>query len=963
VVEAEDGMIVTPGCIYLSPPDKEVNLFHGFFRLTEVHKVAGGIRLPIDFFFRSLAQDWGEHSVGIILSGTGTDGTAGLKAIKGAAGMAMVQDTMQAQYSGMPQSAIDTGIVDFILPVEKMPAELIQYIKHPYVKSPQEIDGEEKQFEDYFQKIFMLIRAKTGHDFSNYKQNTIRRRIERRMAIHKIVEISNYVRYLQEDPIEVHSLFKDLLIKVTNFFRDGEAFDALRKEAIRPLLEKKPPSAPVRVWVPGCASGEEAYSIAMLFAEVMDELKQERTIQIFASDIDAEAISQARAAQYADNITADVPEERIKRFFLKDDGTYKIKKQVRQMVVFAAQNVLTDPPFTKLDLISCRNLLIYLESSLQKKLLPLFHYSLNQGGYLFLGTSETIGESHDLFFQVDKKWKIYHRRGSSLDQAAEYPPFATRLNTQATVYRDEGKKETKRLNLRDLAERITLENYAPSSVIINEAFDILYFQGQTDRYLSLPTGDPRLNILNMARMGLGYQLKNAVNQALKQNKATAIEGIHIKENDGYKKIDLVIMPLSESSEGKKLFMVFFIDKPADTLTIDTLATSKPSKTKKGHKDDAEFDPRVSMLEERLRTTREDLQSTIEELETSNEELKSANEELQSSNEESQSTNEELETSREELQSTNEELSTVNAELQNKVEELSKANDDINNILASTDIATIFFDKKLNIRRFTPAMTEVFNLIPSDVGRPITDITSKISSFDLYENAKKVLTSLQHIETHEKTGSGRWYSVRIRPYRTTENVIDGVVLSFLDITEVKKSELVAQAARVYTESIVNAVREPLVILDSNFKIVSANRAFYQSMKISPQEAEKMSIFDFGGEELKPAKLRELLQRVITDDQPFDDLEATFTLPGYGLGCGPGYGQSQNQNQSQSQNQNQRTMLLNARSIPQEIGSPQRILLAMEDITEKECVKEERGEVEGGEVEGGNVDPAEKKHGEK
>ncbi|MEW5802215.1 MAG: CheR family methyltransferase [bacterium] len=909
VMEVEDGVTIKPGIIYLGPPDKLVDLFHGRVQLIDMPKSMGGsgVHLPIDHFFRSLAKDCGERSVGIILSGTGTDGTIGLKAIKGSAGMVMTQDPGQAQYSGMPHSAISTGIVDFILPVEKMPQELLQYLKHPYVKSPQAIEAEEeKQFEDHLQKIFMIIRSRTGHDFSNYKQNTIRRRIERRMAVHKIVEIRNYVRLLHEDSDEVQNLFKDLLIKVTSFFRDADAFETLSERVIHTLLEEKRDQTAIRVWVPGCASGEEAYSLAMLFIEEMEELKKEWPVQIFASDIDKEAIDQGRAARYPDNITADVSESRLKRFFLKDDGMYKIKKQIRQMVVFAVQNVLTDPPFTKLDLISCRNLLIYMESSLQKKILPLFHYALNPDGYLFLGTSESIGESHDLFKQVDKKWKIYQHRGNGAVNVADYPPFSISMPVYREINRN-GKEKgiIRKPSLRDLIERITLKEYAPPSVIIDEDFNILYFQGSTDRYLTLPVGEPNLNILNMARLGLSHHLKNMIIKAVRQNDPVTSEGIHVKDDGEYRKIDLVVRNISDAAEIKRLFMVVFIDKP-----VESAAVCKPPKGKRGRKAE-EADPRMIALEEKLRTTREELQSTIEELETSNEELKSANEELQSSNEEAQSTNEELETSREELQSTNEELATVNTELQNKVNELSKASDDINNLLASTDIATMFLDKELRIRRFTPAMTEIFNLITGDIGRPISDITSRISSFDIAQSAKEVLRSLQHMEKQEQTENGNWFSIRIRPYRTMDNVIDGVVLSFVDITEMKKSEHVAQASKGYAESIVNAVRELLVILDEDFKIVSANQAFYRIMKTYPQRIEGASIFDFAGEQSDMQKLKGLLDKVVNDNQPFNDFEITFTGP----------------------DTNRMTLLLNARAIHQEIGKPQRILLALEDITEK------------------------------
>jgi len=822
VLQIEDNRKIKPNNVYLNPPDKNVVILNTRFHLTEPTQMHG-VNLPIDCFFKSLSEDQGEKAICIILSGTATDGTLGLKAIKGEGGMAMVQDPESAKYGGMPSSAIATGLVDYILPVEKIPEQLVKYVKQPYIERPERIETARQQFRSYVHKILASIRTSTGHDFSNYKQTTIRRRIERRMAVHQIDSIEKYDSYLHRTPAEISFLFKDLLIGVTSFFRDAEAFGALKAKVIPDLIKNKNPNIPLRIWVAGCATGEEAYSMAILFAEVMDKLKKQINIQIFASDINKEALDFARMAVYPDSISADVSSGRLDRFFVKEDNTYRIKKQVRDMVVFADQNVIKDPPFSRLDLVSCRNLLIYMESVLQKKILPLFYYTLNHQGILFLGTSESIGEFSYFFSTISSKWKIFKYKEYVVDDRTDYPrtPLYDLLPTPQGI---EEKRVPTVADIHSLAERIILENYAPACVLINEQYEIQHFMGQTDRYLSPPTGKASFNVLNMAREGLKYKLSTALHEAVKQNKTIISEGLKIKHNNILRSVDLVVRPLTESGFTQGFMLVMFEDK----------TQLEPVAGKKAAKKDS-VDPYVLSLEKELQSTKEYLQTTNEELETSNEELKSTNEELQSVNEELQSTNEELETSKEELQSTNEELITVNAELQKKVEALSDSNNDINNLLASTEVGTIFLDINLRIKRFTPAITKLFNLIQTDIGRPIGDITTNILINDLFEHAREVLETLDRQEVEAQDKKGNWYSMRMAPYRTLENVIDGVVLTFVDIGKLKQIEELNRLATVVRDS-----NDAIMIQKFDGSIVAWNKGAQLVYGWSEAEALKMDI---------------------------------------------------------------------------------------------------------------------------
>lgn len=853
ILEIKDGMKVKPNHVYLNPPSKDVTLINGALQLMDPVKT-GRIHLPIDSFFRSMAEEMGEKAICVILSGTATDGTLGLKAVKGEGGLVMVQAPNSAKYDGMPRSAIATGMVDFILSVEKIPAELAKYAKAPYIVPPKKVIVTDDQFANYIQKIFSLIRSGTGHDLSHYKHTTIRRRIERRMAIHQINKMADYVKYLQQTPPEVDILFKDMLIGVTNFFRDPEAFKVLKEQVLPALLKNKDPDALIRIWCVGCSTGEEAYSMAILFSEAMNLVKQHFNIQIFASDIDAQSIDYARLAIYPDNIAADVSQKRLYQYFIKEGNAYKVKKKIRDMIVFALHNVIKDPPFSKIDLVSCRNLLIYMDSKLQKKVLPLFHYTLNKDGILFLGTSESIGEFTDFFHPIDRKWKIFKRKDAFVTRAEDYPsmPFYHKPKLDDSVE----KKVPLEMDIQQVAEKAIFENFALPGVLINEKFEIIHFIGKTNKFLETPVGKASFNILSMAREGLRIKLSTALHNAVRQKQTTTFNSLRMKYNGEFRTVDLTVMPLTEFAVTPGYLLVMFDDKTPPV---------KPAKKKGGKTAKDESDPVIISLERELESTKDHLRATIEEMETANEELRSTNEELQSVNEELQSTNEELETSKEELQSTNEELITVNTELQNKVDELSQANSDISNLLGSTQIGTIFLDTNLNIKRFTPAVINIFNLIQTDLDRPISDITSKIKYEQINKDSQEVLDTLIVKEAEVQDTDNNWYAMRISPYRTIENIIDGVVITFVDITKIKRAEMTLRESRANQRlaAVVKDSNDAITVQDFEGNITEWNKGAVKMYGYSEDEALKMNIRDLVPEDKRKEALA-LIKKIQKED---------------------------------------------------------------------------------------------------
>ncbi len=786
VFEVEDGMTVQPNCAYIIPPNRDMAFLSGTLQLMEP-SAPRGQRLPIDFFFRSLAQDQHERAIGIVLSGTGSDGTLGVRSIKGEGGMVMAQNPESTEFDGMPRSAINTGLVDYELPPAEMPAQLIAYVVHAFGKLPRPGSVPGPKYENTMKKIFILLRSQTGHDFSQYKPSTINRRIERRMAVHQIDTMDSYVKYLQQTPAEVDALFRDMLINVTNFFRDPEAFQALENQVITKLFVDKPANAVIRVWIPGCSTGEEAYSIAILLVERMEALTQNFTVQMFATDIDSRAIASARAGLYPASIALDISPTRLARFFTLEPGggNYRIHKGIRDMLVFSEQNVIKDPPFSKIDLISCRNLMIYLNSDLQKKLIPLFHYALNPGGRLFLGTSETIGEFNDLFISLDRKAKLYQRKE---DLHSLYPqghrhraPLSRFLPPMKAM--DAGRTAVKtalpvKLPLRELTEQALLLQVAPACALVNGQGDILYLHGRTGRYLEPTPGEAGIsNILKMAREGLRLELSTALYKAVGINEIIRIPKLRVKTNGDFTMVNLTISPVKAGAEESEspLYLVILEEEPEEAGAGVQAQGIEAFDT---------VDARIAELQKELRAKDEYIQSTREQMDTANEELKSSNEEMQSVNEELQSTNEELETSKEELQSVNEELATVNAELNTKVLDLSRTNNDMNNLLAGTNIGTVFVDHQLRILRFTPTASAIINLILSDVGRPVAHVVTNLLGYDaLVADVQAVLDTLLPKEAEVQTREGKWYTMRIQPYRTIDNVIEGVVITFVDITEV------------------------------------------------------------------------------------------------------------------------------------------------------------------------------------
>jgi two-component system CheB/CheR fusion protein len=775
VVQVRDRTPVRPDCVYVIPPNKDMSILHGVLHLLKP-AATRGLRLPIDFFLRSLAQDRQEHSVGVILSGMGSDGTLGLRAIKEKAGVVLVQEPATAKFDSMPRSAIDAGLADIVAAADELPEKILAYLQRTPLIARTETALEVKT-QSALEKVVLLLRTHTGNDFSFYKRNTLYRRIERRMGIHQIGKMAGYVRYLQENTQELDLLFKELLIGVTNFFRDPAAWAQLCEQAIPALLASRAPGQAVRAWVPGCSTGEEAYSLAIVLKEAVEEIKPRGkfTIQIFATDLDRDAIDKARTGIFPANIAADVSEERLKRFFTKEERGYRVRKEIREMVIFAPQNLIMDPPFTKLDILSCRNLLIYLTPEVQKKLIPLFHYSLTPGGILFQGSAETIGDFAGLFNPLDGKSRIFRRTESVLRPEQIVFPTAFSAGPQTGPEAHPAPKPP--ASLQALADQLVLHCYAPPAVLTNDTGDIFYVSGRTGKYLEPAAGKANWNIFVMTREGLRYELADAFKEALRKKTSVTLHGLKVGTDGGSQCVDVTVRQLDESGPLHGLVMIVFTDVPTPMAALSAGRASK-SQTRS---------PRVAELELELQRVHGAARATHEEMQTSQEELRSANEELQSTNEELQSTNEELTTSKEEMQSMNEELQTVNTESQAKVDELSRTSNDMKNLLDSTDIATLFLDKDLNVRRFTPQATKIIKLIAADAGRPITDLASELKYPELADDAREVLRKLTFAEKPISARDGRWFTVRIMPYRTLDDRIDGVVITFADITVAKTLE--------------------------------------------------------------------------------------------------------------------------------------------------------------------------------
>ncbi len=778
VVEAGNRMAVQANCVYVIPPNKDLSISKGILFLLDP-SAPRGLRLPIDFFFNALAQDQQEHAVGIVLSGMGSDGTIGLRAIKEVAGLTLAQLPESSQYDSMPLSAINAGFVDIVGIAQELPEMIISCLNHSHSLAPADIElSLEIKSRSALQQIITLLRKRNGNDFTLYKKNTIYRRIERRMSLHKMASITTYANFLRENPQEMDLLFKELLIGVTNFFRDPQVWEEFRIEALPNLLAANPAGKEMRAWVSACSTGDEAYSLAIMFKETLAQIKPNGrfSLQIFATDLDEDAITFARQGLYPQHIKADIQPELLARYFVKDGKQYRINKEIREMVIFAQQNIIMDPPFTKLDILTCRNLLIYFGSELQKKLIPMFHYALNSRSILLLGNAETIGNFHHLFSASNNKSRIYHRVDNTVSMADV--DFTTRMFPVVSKIQHEvikatlmSNETTKTIpNLQVLADQVLLQTFSPAAVLVNTEGDILYINGRTGKYLEPAAGRANWNIYAMAREGLRHELGVALNKARTQTEPVFVSRLTISYNNVKQIINLTVQTIQNPEALRGAIMVVF----SDVGKMTKLPRRSVSADQKG------------LLDE-LQRAKEQVQAKHDEMQTSQEELKSTNEELQSTNEELQSTNEELTTSKEEMQSLNEELQTVNAELLSKVDDLSWVNNDMKNLLNSTEVATIFLDNELKLRRFTPHVTHLFKLIQTDIGRPLSDIVNKLDYPNMQQDATEVLRKLVFVENQIRTNDERWYKIRIMPYRTQDNVINGVVMTFTDISDLKKLE--------------------------------------------------------------------------------------------------------------------------------------------------------------------------------
>jgi two-component system CheB/CheR fusion protein len=832
VFQATDNLQVNPDCLYVIPPNKSMSILNGALHLFDPVETRG-LRLPIDIFFRSLADDCQGKSIGVILSGMGSDGSLGLKAIKEKIGIVLVQSPDSAKFDGMPRSAIDAVIADIIAPASELPARLMHFLKFiPLVKTNLEID--EKVINN-LDKIIILIRDQTGHDFSQYKKNTLYRRIERRKGVHQIDSMKSYVRFCQENPEEIVILFKELLIGVTNFFRDPAVWEKLKTKLIPDLIKNLPSGTILRAWVNACSTGEEAYTLAISFKEALEESKDKKNInlQIFATDLDHDSIVFARKGTYSNNIIADVSPERLNRFFTVQPDGYRVNSHIREMVVFAPQNVIKDPPFTRIDILTCRNMLIYMEPGLQKKLIQLYSYSLNPGGILILGTAESYSDQTNYFKEIDSKLKIFTRTLSTEVSALTDFPSSFNHHRKADTTEPHSLPIVTE-NIQINADQFLIQHFAPASVLVNEHGDIIYMTGRIDKYLKPVAGRAAYNIYVMAREGLREIISGAIRRALQSFDEVVINNIKIGTNGGTLVVDLTLRRMETQNSIKGMVMILFTDITKFTEQESSL------KTRKGSSNGS-----LKEMEKQLKRCQEDFQGLLEEMQTSQEELKSTNEELQSTNEELQSTNEELTTSKEEMQSLNEELQTVNIELQSKVQEFTRANDDMKNLLNSTQIATLFLDKELNIRSFTSQITKIFKLRNIDIGRPFTDQTSNLKYPDIAVHAQEVLNSLISLETPVTTEDGRWYNVRIMPYRTLDDRIDGLVITFIDFSLAKKAEIELKISETRYRCLFESAKDGILILDAETgKILDVNPFLVDLLGYSKEQFIEKSIWQIG-----------------------------------------------------------------------------------------------------------------------
>jgi two-component system, chemotaxis family, CheB/CheR fusion protein len=894
VVEVRGETAVEPNRVYVIAPDQSLEL-NGDVLHPSKPREPRAERRPVDIFFRSLAENQKERAIGIVLSGTGTNGAQGLRFIKSEGGITIAQDPATAAYAGMPQSAISTGIIDLVLPAEKMAAALLDVASHPYVRQPEAV--EQPDWDGQLSAILSLLRAHTDLDFQPYRRQTLLRRTHRRMGLHRIQHLSAYLERLRNDPQEATALARDLTINVSGFFRDPQAWKVLDEKVIAPLVAERDTNSAIRIWVPGCATGEEAYALAILIAARAQDARKSFDLRIFATDVAQHLLPAARGGIYPASIAEDVGSARLERFFQIEDDSYQARKAVRDAITFAPQNLLQDPPFSRLDLISCRNLLIYLEPDVQKKVLALFHFALREHGHLFLGPAESISGQENLFHPVSKKWRIYRRLGPTRHDIVEFPVIGPVERTAEPGGMEAFPQHEARRRGTQPFQRALLDRFAPAAVLIDRRFKVHAFHGPTGDYLEQPGGDPSTDLLALARNGLQSTLRSAVQKSMANNEEVSSAG-RVKRGGAFRPVRVVVSPLDHGRGAERMLLVSFFDRdaPGDDRTADVEETGPGNH-----------------LEAELLATREDLRLTFEQVEASNEELKASNEEIRSINEELQASNEELETSKEELQSLNEELNTTNSQLQAKVQELEVRTNDLNNLLNSTEVATLFLDRSLCIRWFTQSM-KALELLPSDIGRPISHFAQRFTGGDLVDDARRVLDRLLPSEAEVVDDLGRWYIRNILPYRTADDRIDGVVVTFTEITDRKRRETEVNEAREFAEAIVQAVRFPLVVLTPELRVKSANPAFYDTFQVTPEETEGRYLGQLGNRQWDIPELDQRLSKVLPQRTELADLEIEHEFERIG----------------------RRMMVLHARPL----DGAQLILLGMVDLTERKRGERER-----------------------
>jgi two-component system, chemotaxis family, CheB/CheR fusion protein len=914
VEEVKSGVKIRPNCVYVIPPNAFMAISAGVFTLTPRSKEPGQ-HLSVNFFMRSLAQERKHKAIGIVLSGTGADGTLGFEDIKAEGGITFAQAPASAKYDGMPRSAIDAGCVDFVLPPKEIAKELQRITRHPYVSQepePPEIEPSASGKED-FTRIIGELRKTTGVDFSQYKPNTLHRRAMRRMVILKLDSVSEYAKYLKEHREEAEKFYDDVLIPVTSFFRDFEVFEALKSQVYPAILKDKSNKGTIRMWAPGCSTGEETYSLAMTLLEFLGDATSFQ-VQIFGTDLSEKGIQKARTGVYPESIAEEISPERMRRFFVKVEEGYRVNKAVRDMCVFARQNLASDPPFSQMNLVACRNLLIYVQPVLQKRIVPILHYALKPSGFLVLGSSESVSAFPDLFSTVDKKHKIYAKKITAsrlhYNFAESYYPTGGGTDIPGKTTESQGSPDPE-VDVQIEADRLVLKNYAPVGVVIDANMEVVQFRGRTTPYLEQAPGKPSLNVLKLARNGLAIELRSLINAAKRKAATVKKDAVLFDDNSHQRILNISVSALGKKSSAAQEhhFLILFEDVTSHRISGSNDVSREAIK--------AGTEPRYEFkrLRQELADAQDALRASIESEDALKEEFQSANEEILSANEELQSTNEELETSKEELQSANEELNTLNDELRHKNTELHDLNNDLLNFLNSTKLPVVMLDRNSRIHRLTPNAGALLNAVPSDIGRPIADLRLNLRVPDLETMITRVLDSLQPFQRDVQDLEGHWHSLHILPYKTLDNKIDGVVMVLQDIDAIKSANEQLRKSSEFFRGIINTVREPLLVLDSTFRVIAANESFLQTFGVSPEQTVNKFLYRIGNEQWNITKLRVLLEQVLPKQQAVTNFEIRHKFENIG----------------------HRTMLLNAQMLSHANSREPMILLAIEDITERKLAE--------------------------